>query len=235
MHRHPTPSPSAENRAGLRGRGPTRRRVVQLAGAALATASLAGCSTSKWHAIDVSGSLRPLAFAMTRASDGKLVTEADYRGKVVLLYFGYTFCPDLCPTTLSNVAEILTRLGPAAQQVRMLFVTVDPNRDTPQVLARYVKNFAPQIEGLRGTPDQLAALARRYRVAYSVTPAHGDQPYEVTHGAAVYVFDATGAARLIVASLDSQKPDIDGTVADLRRLVDQAHPPGLLRRLLRVV
>jgi protein SCO1/2 len=216
-------------------RHPTRRRALAFIGTGLATATLAGCGNGKWHSIDVSGSLPSLDFAMTRAADGKAITEADYRGRVVLLYFGYTNCPDICPTTLSNVGEILTRLGPAAKHVAMLFVTVDPNRDTPAVLAQYVKNFAPEMEGLRGTPDQLAALARRYHVAYSVTPAQGAKPYEVTHSPAIYVFGATGAARLIIASLASSKPDIAGTADDLRRLVDEAHPPGLLTRLERMV
>ena len=172
---------------------------------------------------------------MIRASDGKQVTQTDYRGRVVLLYFGYTFCPDVCPTTLSNIAEILTRLGPRAQHIRVLFVTVDPNRDTPAVLAAYVRNFGSQVEGLRGTPDQLAALARRYRVVYSVTPATEDRPYEVTHSSGIYAFDSSGAARLIIASLASTTPDIVGTAADLKRLADEAHPPGLLARLLQLL
>jgi protein SCO1 len=197
---------------------------------------LAGCDdNTKWHSVDVSGSLPPLSFTMTRASDGKAVTQADYRGQIVLLYFGYTFCPDVCPTTLSNIHDILTRIGPDAQHVRVLFVTVDPNRDTAPVLAAYVENFAPQIAGLRGTPDQLAALARRYRVVYSVTPATDDHPYEVTHSSAIYVFDGSDAARLIIASLASTTPDIPGTAADLKRLVEQVHSPGLVARLLRLV
>ncbi len=213
-----------------------RRGAVRLLGAALAMMLLAGCdSGAKWHAIDVSGSLPALAFTMTQAADGREVTQADYRGNVVLLYFGYTLCPDVCPTTLSNLAQVLTRAGPDAQHVRVLFVTVDPNRDTPAVLAAYVKNFAPQIEGLRGTANQLAALARRYRVVYSVTPATKDHPYEVTHSSAIYVFDATGAARLIIASLSSTHPDIAGTAADLKRLVEASHPPGLLDRLRQLV
>ncbi|MGH9518587.1 MAG: SCO family protein, partial [Terriglobales bacterium] len=137
----------------------TRRRIPGLAVAACLTplSMLASCSkAAPWHALNVSGSAPPLQFSMTRASDGKLVTSADYRGQVVMLYFGYTFCPDVCPTTLANLSRILGQLGPDAQQVRVLFVTVDPNRDTLAVLKAYVKNFAPQVDGLRGTPDQLA-------------------------------------------------------------------------------
>jgi protein SCO1/2 len=213
-------------------RARTLTRLAGIVGVCLTVALLAGCGDgTKWHAIDVSGSLPPLSFTMTRAADGKPVTQADYRGKTVLLYFGYTNCPDVCPATLSNVHDVLARLGRAARNVRVLFVTVDPSRDTPHLLAAYVANFGSEIVGLRGTPDELAALARRYRVVYSVTPATQDHPYEVTHSSAIYVFDGSGAARLIVASLASTTPDIAGTTADLRNLVEAAHPPGLLARL----
>jgi protein SCO1 len=215
------------------GRAPViaRRRLAALAAGGVSLALLAGCEKQKWNSIDVSGSLPPLAFSMTRAEDGKEVTQADYRGQIVLLYFGYTNCPDVCPTTLSNIGDILKGLGPDAEHVRMLFVTVDPNRDTAKVLATYVSNFGNRIDGLRGTPDQLAALARRYRVVYSVSPASDGHPYEVTHSPAVYVFDGSGAARLIIASLASTTPHIPGTTADLKRLVEEAHPKGLLGRL----
>jgi len=197
---------------------------------------LGGCGHgAHWHSIDVSDSSPSLKFAMTRVSDGKPVTEADYRGEVVLLYFGYTFCPDICPTTLSNLDDILGRLGAAGKHIRVLFVTVDPNRDTLPVLAAYVRNFGPKMVGLRGTPDQLAALARRYRIVYSVRPADAQHPYEVTHSSAIYVFDAKGSARLLVPSLASTTPDIAGTAADLKRLVDSAGPPGFWARLLQSV
>ena len=218
------------------GRTATRRRFGALACAGLAAAFLSGCqSDARWHATDVSGVSPALAFTMTRASDGKQVTAADYRGKIVLLYFGYTFCPDVCPTTLANVADILKRIGPDADRVRFLFVTVDPNRDSAPVLADYVKNFAPQIVGLRGAPDQLASLARRYRVAYSVTPQTKDQPYEVTHSSIVYAFDGSGAARLLISSLAEAAPDLSGTAADLKRLIANSGPSDLLERMWRMV
>ncbi len=211
----------------------TRRAAAGLA-AGICVALLAGCGDpAKWHSIDVSGSLPPLEFTMTRTGDGKEVTQANYRGKIVLVYFGYTNCPDQCPTTMSNAAQILARLGAQARRVRVLFVTVDPHRDTPAVLAAYVRNFAPQIEGLRGTPDQLAALARRYRVVYSVSSATDGRPYEVTHSAATYVFDGSGAARLMIASLDTPSPDLGGATADLQRLLGEAQPRGFLARLWR--
>ncbi|HZB92781.1 MAG TPA: SCO family protein [Stellaceae bacterium] len=216
--------------------GLSRRRAAVLLSAGASVALLGGCGNdAKWNTINVAGTSPSLRFSMARAPDGKEVTAADYRGSIVMLYFGYTYCPDVCPTTLSNLAEILQRIGSDARQVRVLFVTVDPDRDTLPVLATYVKNFGAEFEGLRGTPDQLAALAQRYRVVYSVTKPTKDHPYEVTHSSAIYVFDGTGAARLLVPSLATTTPDITGTAADLKRLVAATNPPGLLARLLALV
>ncbi len=176
-----------------------------------------GCARQAgWHDTAVSG-LPALAFDMTRANDGKPVTAADYRGKVTLLYFGYASCPDVCPMTLANVGQVLRRLGGEAGAVRVLFVTVDPDRDTLPVLRQYVAAFGPRVDGLRGDPDALAALARRYRVAYSVRPG---RDYEVTHSSGIYVFDRDGAARLLVSSLSTRDADVSGAAADLRRLVE---------------
>lgn len=212
-----------------------RRRALSLIAAALGVGALAGCDDERFHSTDLSGAMPALAFTMTRASDAKEVTQNDYKGKIVLLYFGYTFCPDVCPTTLTNIADILRKLGTEAQHVRCLFVTVDPNRDTIPLIADYVKNFGPHIDGLRGTADELAALARRYRVVYSVSPKTKDHPYEVTHSSAIYVFDGSGAARLLASTLATPKPDIQGTVDDLRRLVEESHPTGFFARLKQMV
>jgi protein SCO1/2 len=149
---------------------------------------------------DISGVMPPLSFSMVRANDGAPANAASYRGKIVLLYFGYTHCPDECPTTLANLAVALRRLGPAADNVRVLFVTVDPARDTLPVLKKYVNAFAPQIDGLRGTDNAIAALARRYRVLYAVTPATRDRAYDVTHSDSLFMFDNSGHARLVTMS-----------------------------------
>lgn len=195
------------------------RRIACIAALLL---PLAACNRSEpWHETDITGALPALSFTMTRADDGKTVTADDYTNKVVMLYFGYTFCPDVCPTTLADIVQILKRLGPKASDVSVLFVTVDPGRDTIPVLKDYVDAFAPQVDGLRGDPGQLAALAKRYRVSYSVRPGTADNDYEVTHGSAVYVFDRQGKARLLATSLASDKPDNEGTAADLRRLIEE--------------
>jgi protein SCO1/2 len=194
---------------------PHLRRAVTL----IAITLLSACTASAtWHDTDITGAVPALALTMTRASDGQTVTGADYRGKVTLLYFGYTQCPDVCPMTLSNAALVLRALGPAANDVRVLFVTVDPNRDTLPVLKQYAAAFAPQIVGLRGDPNQLAALARRFRVAYSVDPK-GPDGYTVSHSSAIYAFDGMGKARLLISSLSTTTPDIAGVTSDLRRLI----------------
>ncbi|MDE2334316.1 MAG: SCO family protein [Rhodospirillales bacterium] len=197
---------------------------------------LTGCGGKRpWHGIDVTGTSPSLAFSMQRVSDGREVTAATYRGDIVMLYLGYTFCPDVCPTTLANVAAVFKRLGKDADRIRFLFVTVDPGRDTLPVLRTYLANFGPHMVGLRGTPDQLVALARRFRLVYSVRPSPDPAKYEVTHSSAIYVFDAHGAARLLIPSLAAAHPDLAGTAADLRRLVGQGHPTGLVGQLLRTL
>jgi protein SCO1 len=203
---------------------------------ALAVPFLIGCrSEPQWHAADITGSFPALDFTLTRADDGKRVTASDFKGKVVLLDFGYTFCPDVCPLTLSNLSLALKELGDKAKDVRVLFVTVDPNRDTLAVLKDYAAAFGPHVIGLRGDADQLAALAKRYRVAYSVTPATDDTPYTVNHSSAIYVFDEMAQVRLLVSSMATANPDIDGTAADISQLVNQERPPSFWQRLLQLV
>jgi protein SCO1/2 len=152
--------------------------------------ALFGCSKPAWHMTDISGAMPRLDFHMSSA--GKPVSAADFRGKVVALYFGYSHCPDVCPATLANLADVVARVN--SPDVTVLFVTVDPYRDTDAVMADYAKAFSPQVVGLRGTENQLASLARTYRVAYSVKKG---PPYEVTHSNAVFFFDRVGKARLV--------------------------------------
>lgn len=167
---------------------------------------------------DIKGIMPALALSMTRANDGAAVSARDYRGKVSVVYFGYTHCPDVCPTTLSNLSLALGAMGGDAQKVRVLFVSVDPDRDTLPVLKSYVAAFAPQIDGLHGTANSIAALARRYRVAYSVTPASATQSYEVMHSNSVFFFDAEGRARFVTMHTEDQ----GALVKTLRYLIDSA-------------
>jgi len=124
-------------------------------------------------------------------TEGKHVTDRDFRGKLMLVFFGYTNCPDVCPTELQNMAEVLGKLGPAAAQVAPIFVSVDPERDRPAELATYVKNFDPRIVGLTGTSDEVASAAKAYRV-YFRKAAGGPDNYSVDHSAFVYLMDREG-------------------------------------------
>ena len=125
--------------------------------------------------------------------DGRTVTDQTYRGKWLLVYFGYTFCPNSCPTTLLEVATALKELGAAAGQIQPLFITVDPQRDTPTVMQEYTQSFDPRIIGLTGTPQQIAAVAREYG-AYYVAHRTGSGPndYVMDHSTYVYVMNPEG-------------------------------------------
>ena len=177
---------------------------------------LAACAPPRGPVTDIRGAMPPLEFAMTRANDGKAVEARDYHGRVVILYFGYTNCPDACPTTLSDLTTVLERLGPRARDVRVLFVTVDPNRDTLPALKAYVNAFAPEIDGLRGSADTIARLARRYRVTYQVTPASPGHPYDVMHSDSVFFFDPEGRARYVATSV----ADAAAITQHVKRLLD---------------
>lgn len=192
-------------------------RVIT-AGLVTSAAFLSGCGPSKsWQLVDMDGRLPSLAFNMSRAGDGRSVNAEDFRGRIVVLEFGYTSCPDVCPTTLSNLTKVLRDLGEKAEEVRVLFVTVDPDRDTTRELKQYISNFAPQVVGLRGTHNQLATLARRYRVAYSVTPADNPADTKVMHTSTLFLFDRNGRSRLLAPDFN----DISSIENDLRQLIGE--------------
>ncbi|MGH7188604.1 MAG: SCO family protein [Burkholderiales bacterium] len=189
---------------------PARRKWL----AALALLLAACGGGGPWQLKDIKGVVPDLAFRLTDDS-GQKVSAADFRGQTVLLFFGYTNCPDVCPTTLAKLSAALKDMGPAGQSVRVLFVTVDPKRDTLDTLHSYVHAFGPRITGLRGSASELRELAKRYRISYSYGEPDANGDYVVTHSSAVFVFDAEGDARLLILP-DSGEKAIAG---DLRRLV----------------
>lgn len=130
-------------------------------------------------------------FALTDQT-GRAVTDRDFHGRVVVLFFGYAFCPDICPTDLRIVAEALDRLGPRADAVQPLFVTIDPQRDTPAQLAEFTALFSPRILGLTGTPEQIDEAAKRYRVYYAKAKGGDDNAYTMDHSAFLYLLDRQG-------------------------------------------
>jgi len=178
---------------------------------------LASCGSGDkpWHATDITGAMPKLKFRMQRANDAQIVSEQTYKGRVVILYFGYTHCPDICPTTLANLSAVLKRLDTQAYDVAVLFVTVDPDRDTQPVLAQYVRGFARQVDGLTGPPNGLLQLTRRYRVMYKVEKESPGHPYTVMHSNSVFFFDRSGAPRLVTTDTS----DIAGITEDVKRLL----------------
>jgi protein SCO1/2 len=195
-----------------------RTTLPALLGLAVVLAALAGCThkDEPWRLTNVSGHLPDLDFSLV-ADDGKPVTGENFKGDTSLVYFGYTHCPDVCPETMARLMQVLGKLGPDAQKVRILFITVDPARDTPKALHDYVGAFdAQHAVGLTGSDAQIETLARHYRVAYQMEKRDPNGDYEVTHSSAVYVFDAQGRARLLATSNDS--PDV--IADDLRRIIN---------------
>ncbi|WP_176704111.1 SCO family protein [Burkholderia singularis] len=198
----------------------TRRpRIAGIAGACVAALALAACSPGgePWRLTNVTGHLPDLTFSLT-GEDGKPIDAAAFRGRAALVYFGYTHCPDVCPATMARLMQVLALLGPGARDVRILFVSVDPARDTPAAMRDYVSAFdAEHAYGLTGSERQIEQLAKRYRVAYQMEKRDPRGGYEVTHSSAVYVFDAQGRARLLATDQDSP----DAIAADLRRIIDR--------------
>jgi len=126
-------------------------------------------------------------------ADGKPVTDRDFRGRYMLIFFGFTHCPDICPAELQVIAQALEQLGDKAKTVVPIFITLDPERDTPEAMANYVKSFGPNFVGLTGSPEAIAAAAKAYRVAYSqVENNNSAGDYSVDHSALVYLMDPEG-------------------------------------------
>jgi protein SCO1/2 len=160
---------------------------------------LAACSPEapKFRSTDITGAEFGRTLELT-GHDGKPRTLADFRGKAVVLFFGYTHCPDICPTTLADMAAVMKQLGPDAARVQVLFVTVDPQRDTPELMAKYVPAFDASFLGLSGDAAATQRAAKEFRVFYEQRPGGAPGAYTVDHSAQSYVLDAQGRLRLFV-------------------------------------
>jgi protein SCO1/2 len=126
---------------------------------------------------------------------GNTVTDADFRGRYMLVYFGFTYCPDVCPTALSTITEAMNRLGDAADEIVPILITVDPERDTPEQLKMYASHFSPRLVALTGTPEQIASVAKEYRIYYAKVAEQGasDDTYIMDHSAITYLMGPDGA------------------------------------------
>ena len=194
-----------------------RRSAALLLAAALA---LCGCdkiapSKPAFHAIDVTGAPLGRSLALTD-HNGVQRSLADFRGKAVLVNFGYTQCPDVCPTTLADLASAVRKLGPDGSRVQVLFVTVDPKRDNAQLLKNYVGAFDPRFLGLRGDAAATAAATREFRVFAAEREGKTADSYTVEHSAQTFAFDPEGRLRLVIA-YGAAPEDI---AADLRLLLN---------------
>jgi protein SCO1/2 len=171
-----------------------------LAGVAAASVVLvAACSpkssSPKFQGIDVTGADYAKDLPLPD-QDGKQRSMKDFAGKVVVVFFGYTQCPDVCPTTMSELAEVKRSLGEDGNRLQGVFVTVDPERDTPEVLKAYMANFDPTFVGLTGTPEQLAAVAKDFKIYYKKVDGKTPTSYTMDHSAGSYVYDPKGRLRV---------------------------------------
>ena len=177
-------------------RNPIRSRIARACVALLLAACAPG--SPKFMGSDVTGSAFGKDFRLTDAQ-GAQRTLQDFRGKVVVLFFGYTQCPDACPTTLSELAAVMQTLGADASRVQVLFVTVDPERDTPALLAQYVPAFNPAFVGLRGDADATATVAKEFKILYQKQPGPTPGSYSVDHSTGTFLFDPEGRLRVYVS------------------------------------
>jgi protein SCO1 len=192
------------------------RRTAALVVVLFALVLASGCSRDgpKFQSSDITGAAFGRDFALTD-HNGHPRTLADYRGKAVVVFFGYTQCPDACPTTLSALAETMKKLGPDADRVQVLFVTVDPERDTKALLAAYAPAFDPRFVGLYGDAAATEKVAKEFKIIYQKQPGATPGTYTVDHSAGTYIFDPQGRLRLYVSY--GQSPDV--FAHDLRELL----------------
>lgn len=167
----------------------------------VAVLALAGCQPSPpppvFLATDITGATFARDFRLTD-HNGQTRTLADFRGKAVAIFFGYIHCPDVCPTTLSDFAAALRQLGAQADSVQVIFVTVDPERDTPELLRAFVPAFNPGFLGMYADPETLRQLAKEYKVVYQKAAVKATDDYLIDHSAGTYIYDPKGNLRLLM-------------------------------------
>ena len=191
-----------------------RQPFLRHVAAVVLTLLVAACSPPAFKAVDITGAEYARDFALESAGGGPRKL-ADYRGKVVVIFFGFTQCPDVCPTTLSDLAEVRKRLGADGERLQVIFVTIDPERDTPAVLTQYVPGFDPSFVALYGTPEQIAATAKEFKIFYQKVPGKTATSYTMDHTAGSYVIDKDGRVRLFIRHGAS----VDEIVSDLKKLL----------------
>jgi len=180
---------------------------------------LSGCTERRpsFNAVDITGADYARDFALKDA-DGRRRTLADFRGKAVVLFFGYAQCPDVCPTTMAEMAQVKQALGKDGDKLQVLFVTVDPARDTPEVMKAYMSAFDPAFVALIPTSEQLAALSKDFKVYYKKVEGKTPTSYSMDHSAASFVYDTEGRLRLYAR----YGAGVPAMVSDLKALLKSA-------------
>jgi protein SCO1/2 len=191
-----------------------RRALLVLCAALLAACGDA--ASPQFKGIDITGADYAQALSLPD-TDGRMRSLTDFRGKVVVLFFGYTQCPDVCPTTMAELAAVRQSLGAEGADVQGVFVTLDPERDTPEVLKAYVGNFSPDFVALRGDAEQTRAAAKAFKVYFAKVPGSTPGSYTLDHTAGSYVFDRQGRVRLFTR----YGTGADALAADLKILLAQ--------------
>ena len=193
------------------------RRCLVLAAAVLLAGcdKLGGASSANFRGVDITGAEYARKLELTD-HNGQPRTLADFKGKVTVVFFGFTQCPDVCPSTMAELAQVKKTLGKDGERVQGVFVSVDPERDTPEILKAYMAGFDPSFVALRGTPEQTAAVAKEFKVYYAKVPGKTEGSYTVDHTAGSYVFDAQGRVRLF----QRYGTGAEDLAADLKALLD---------------
>lgn len=197
------------------------RRWLLMAAAAMALTACsdkpADATASGFSSIDITGADYATGFSLTD-HDGKPRTLADFQGKVVVIFFGYTQCPDVCPTSMSELAEAKRLLGPDGERLQGLFVSVDPERDTPEVMKAYMASFDPGFLALYAAPDALPALTKSFRIYYKKVEGKTPTSYTMDHSAGSYVYDTQGRVRLYTRYGSGAQ----ALAGDVKKLLDEA-------------
>jgi len=193
-----------------------RRRLLHAGGALALLPILAACGGEQttFNSTNVTGADIGKGWSLPDL-DGVMRSADDYTGKVAVVFFGFIQCPDVCPTTLMQLTQVKEKLGADGDRMQVLFITVDPERDTPEIVRAYLDGFDPAFSGLRGSPEQLAQAAKSFKTFYAKAPLGDDGGYTMEHSAGLYLFDTKGQVRLYASQIASA----DALASDIRNLL----------------
>ena len=199
-------------------------RLIALCAAALLAVVVAACDKAsgpsaapQFRGVDITGAEYARNLSLPD-QNGQPRTLADFKGKVTVVFFGYTQCPDVCPTTMVELAQVKKALGSDGERVQGLFVSIDPERDTPEILKAYMASFDPSFVALRGTPEQTLAVAKEFKVFYAKVPGKTEGSYTMDHTAGSYILDGNGKVRLF----ERYGGGVEALTADLKVLLSPA-------------